>query len=171
VVPGDENRPTGVMFTWPETNPDGGGLCKPGHYVGKFSCRLYIIETSGPGAFDLSGTVDMHLEQTMDGELLRIADGQFSSTAAGAIPAQADIVGELNCSQSKFEGSLQNGTFSVALGLPVPFTQGTFSGPLNADYDKSAAQMVNGVWNMMGQLDLFPGSCMNGTWSAQWVPN
>jgi hypothetical protein len=132
---------------------------------------LYIVATNGPGAFDVSGTVDMQLEQSADGELLRIANGKFSSDTLAAIPVNADIVGELHCSTSEFDGQLENGTFSVALDLPVPFTQGTFSGPLSADYDKSAAQMDNGKWNMMGELDLVPGSCMDGTWSAQWTAN
>jgi hypothetical protein len=165
----DDNRPTGVLFEWPETEPGAAGECKPGHYVGEYSCRLYIVATDGPGAFDVSGTIDMQLEQTSDGELLKIANGVFSSDTLAAIPMHADIVGELHCSTSAFEGRLENGTFSVALDLPVPFTEGTFEGPLNADYDKSAAQLTNGEWNMTGELDLVPGSCMDGTWSAQWV--
>lgn len=163
--------PTGVVFEWPETDPAAAsGACKPGHYVGEFSCRLYIIATEGNGAFDLSGTVDMQLEQTADGELLRIANGHFESTAAAAIPASGDIVGELRCSTSRFEARLENGRFSVALGLPVPFTEGTFWGPLTADYDKPRSAMINGDWDMQGELDGFPGSCMDGTWSAEWVP-
>jgi hypothetical protein len=167
----DDNRPTGVIFDWPETDPSTSVSCKAGHYVGQYSCRLYIIQTSGPGAFDISGSVDMQLEQTADGELLKIENGTFSSDTLAAIPVHADIVGQLDCATSKFDGMLENGTFSVALDLPVPFTQGTFEGPLSADYDKSAAQMANGAWNMTGELDLFPGSCMNGTWSAQWTAN
>jgi hypothetical protein len=167
----DDHHATNVSFDWPETDPASGMMCKPGHYVGEYACRLYIVQTSGPGAFDVSGSVDMQLEQTSDGELLRIANGHFSSDTLAAIPVAADIVGELHCATSKFDGMLENGTFSVALDLPVPFTQGTFSGPLSADYDKSAAQMLNGQWNMTGELDLVPGSCMNGSWSAHWVAN
>jgi hypothetical protein len=159
-----------VVFDWPETIAGSGGGCKPGHYVGEFACRLYIIRTDGEGAFDLSGTIDMQLEQTMDGERLRIANGKFASVAAAAIPVSADIVGELRCSTATLEGSLENGSFSVALGLGIPFTDGTFSGPLESPYDKSTATLGPGQWNMTGELDGFPGSCMNGTWSAHWVP-
>ena len=69
--------------------------------------------------------------------------------------------------QGKFGVRLENGVFSVALGLDMRFTQGTFSGPLVSDYDVMAAASVNRAWNMMGELDGFPGSCMNGSWSAQ----
>lgn len=163
--------PTGVTFDWPETDPTAkdAGNCKPGHYVGEFSCRLYIITTEGDGAFDLSGTVELTLEQTANGELLRIRDGHYASTSAAVIPATADIQGELNCATSRFMGRLENGLFSVALGLDVPFTQGTFSGPLQADYDKTSAAMIQGTWSMTGELDGFPGSCPDGMWSASWV--
>lgn len=164
------NEMTGVTFDWPETEPSTGGAgCKPGHYVGEYACRLYIIDTSGEGAFDVSGTIDMQLEQTPDGEFLRIADGHFASATLAAIPMTADIVGELDCSSARFEGRLENGLFSVALGLPIPFTVGTFSGPLSSDYDRDAAAL-DGAWEMMGELDGFPGTCMGGSWSAHWVP-
>ena len=162
--------PTGVVFDWPETVPGAPGACKPGHYVGEYSCRLYIVQMSGPGAFDLNGVIDMQLEQSTDGERLLVKDGRYESTTAAVIPASADIIGELNCSTGRFEAQLQNGSFSVALGLGVPFTDGTFSGPMSSDYDKSMSAMTNGVWDMDGELDGFPGYCMNGTWSAHWVP-
>jgi hypothetical protein len=160
---------TGVIFDWPETDPSAPRNCKAGRYVGEFACRLFIVATTGDGAFDVSGTIDMTLEQTPDGELLRIADGKFASAALAAIPMSADIVGELDCSASRFEGRLENGIFSVALGLPIPFTQGIFSGPLSSDYDQASATL-SGTWNMMGNLDGFPGTCMNGSWSATWMP-
>ena len=170
LVPPEAHAPTGVIFDWPETDPNNHSpACKAGHYVGEYACRLYIGVMAGSGAFDVAGMIDLRLEQTPDGELLRIADGELIGAALAAIPMHADIVGELNCSDSRFDGRLENGTFSVALGLPVPFTEGTFSGPLTADYDHDAAQLVNGEWNMQGELDLVPGSCMNGTWSAHWV--
>lgn len=165
--------PTGVVFDWPETVPSDSsapGACKPGRYVGEYACRLYIVASEGDGAFDIFGTIDMQLEQTARGELLRIADGQLLGAAAAAIPMSADIVGELDCARSRFEARLENGWFSVALGLPIPFTDGTFSGPMTASYDKGTFAMNDGAWNMTGQLAGFPGSCMNGTWSAQWVP-
>jgi hypothetical protein len=160
---------TGVTFDWPETAPGTAPPCKAGHYVGDYSCRLYIINTMGNGAFDVSGTIDMQLEQSAGGELLRVANGKFSGNSLAVIPLAADIVGELDCSAAKFTGRLDNGTFSVALGLGVPFTQGTFSGPLNSDYEPATAKLVNGLWNMMGELDGFPGTCMNGSWSAHYV--
>jgi hypothetical protein len=45
----------------------------------------------GMPAFELTGTIDMQLEQTMHREILRIADGTFVSAAAVAIPAWGDI--------------------------------------------------------------------------------
>jgi hypothetical protein len=163
-------EPTGVVFEWPETVPGAAGSCKPGHYVGEFMCRLHIVDTTGEGAFDMAGTIDMQLEQTANGEILRIRDGRFESISAGAIPAWADIVGELECGTARFDARLENGRFSVALGLPIPFTEGTFSGPMVANYDKAAFEMTNGEWNMIGELDGFPGSCMDGWWFAKWVP-
>lgn len=159
---------TGVIFDWKETDPSSRRACKPGHYVGQYMCRLFIIATEGEGAFDVSGTVDLQLEQSTQGELLRVQNGKFTSATLAAIPVAADIVGELDCSAARFEGRLENGTFSVALGLPVPFTGGTFSGPLVADYDVDAAAL-SGRWDMTGELDGFPGSCMNGSWSAKWL--
>jgi hypothetical protein len=159
---------TGVAFEWKETDPSSAGTCKPGHYVGEYMCRLYIITMDGDGAFDVSGSVDMQLEQSSQGEFLRVQNGTFTSATLAAIPLEANIVGELDCSASKFEGRLENGTFSVALGLPVPFTQGTFSGPLTGSYAASTSTM-SGTWNMTGELDGFPGSCMNGSWSAKWL--
>lgn len=157
-----------MIFDWKETDPSSRRACRPGHYVGQYMCRLFIIATEGEGAFDVSGTVDLQLEQSTQGELLRVQNGKFTSATLAAIPVAADIVGELDCSAARFEGRLENGTFSVALGLPVPFTEGTFSGPLVADYDVSAAAL-SGRWDMTGELDGFPGSCMNGSWSAKWT--
>jgi hypothetical protein len=161
--------PTGVSFDWPETDPGTAVQCMPGHYLGAFSCELRIIAEGGPAAFPLMGTIDLELRETADGELLRIANGTFVSAAAVAIPAWGDVVGELDCSTGRFEGELQNGKFSVALGIPVPFTEGTFMGPLSADYDAQTAEL-RGDWNMIGELDGFPGSCTGGTWSVQLVP-
>jgi hypothetical protein len=160
--------PTGVIFDWPETDPNATRNCKAGRYVGEYSCRLFIVVAQGDGAFDVSGTIDMRLEQTLDGELLRISDGRFMSATLAAIPVAADIVGELDCSASRFQGRLENGTFSVALGLPIPFTEGTFAGPLGASYEPSTGTL-SGTWDMMGQLAGFPGTCMNGSWSARWI--
>ncbi|HET8931909.1 MAG TPA: hypothetical protein VFN67_00645 [Polyangiales bacterium] len=42
--------------------------------------------------------------------------------------------------------------------------------PVRADYDKTNAAMIHGMWMMTGELDGFPGSCPNGEWSATWVP-
>lgn len=171
-APADFDTPppekTGVLFDWPETDPTAVSNCKPGHYVGEYQCRLHIITNEGDGAFDLIGTIDMTLEPTASGELLRIANGKFASATVAVIPVFADVVGELDCSTSRFEGRLENGTFSVALGLPIPFTEGTFSGDLHSSYDPETATLANGEWNMAGELDLFPGSCM-GTWSAMRV--
>ena len=161
--------PTGVLFDWPETDPAEQRDCRPGHYRGMFSCELRIVANDGPEAFELSGTVEMRLEQSQAGELLRIAAGQFFSAAAVAIPAWGDVVGELDCATGRFDGRIENGVFSVALGLPIPFTMGVFSGALAADYDHDGAALVDGDWNMTGNLDGFPGSCTNGTWSARRI--
>ena len=157
-----------MILDWKETDPNTKTPCKPGHYVGEYMCRLFIIRMDGDGAFDVSGTVDMQLEQSTQGELLRVQNGKFTSATLAAIPVAAEIVGELNCSASKFEGRLENGTFSVALGLDIPFTQGTFSGPLTGDYE-AGPSALSGTWNMVGELDGFPGSCMNRSWSAKWL--
>ena len=164
-----DEPPPGVEFQWAERDPSQRVECEPGHYVGTFSCDLFIVTNDGMPAFELNGTIDMQLEQTMDGELLRIADGTFVSAAAVAIPAWGDIVGELDCSRGRFDGQIQNGRFSVALGLPIPFTEGIFEGDLSADYDAATASMNDGVWDMIGNLDGFPGSCA-GTWSAMRAP-
>lgn len=165
-----EEPPTGVTFEWPETDPTNAVSCEPGRYVGMYSCALHIINMDGDAAFMLMGTVDMLLEESMDGEILRIADGKFFSASAGAIPAWGDIVGELDCSSGRFDGRLENGRFSVALGLPIPFTEGTFEGDLSADYNGDSMTLEDGLWDMAGQLDGFPGYCMGGTWSAMRVP-
>lgn len=169
-VPFSEPPPerTGVTFDWKETDPNDRALCKPGHYVGEYMCRLFIITTDGEGAFNVSGTVDMQLEQSTEGELLHVKNGRFTSATLAAIPVTADILGELNCSASQFEGRLENGRFSVALGLGIPFTDGTFSGPLVGAYEPSTLAL-RGTWDMKGELAGFPGSCMNGSWSVMWA--
>jgi hypothetical protein len=162
-------KPTGVAFEWKETDPASMRRpCKSGRYIGQYMCRLFIASMQGYGAFDVAGTVDLELHQSTEGELFRVQNGRFTSATLGAIPVAADIVGALDCSSLKFEGRLENGTFSVALGLDLPFTQGTFAGPLNASYDDRTLTLM-GTWDMVGELDGIPGSCMNGSWSATWV--
>jgi hypothetical protein len=171
VTPPPRPEKTGVIFDWPDTMAGASPTpaCKAGRYVGEYKCRLYIVATTGDGAFDVTGTIDMQLEQVTRGELLRVANGKFASATLAAIPMTADIVGELACSKSRFEGRLENGKFSVALGLPVPFTEGTFSGALTSDYDHDQSTLTEGAWDMEGELDLVPGSCKDGSWSARWV--
>lgn len=166
-TPPDTSEMTGVMFSWEETDPRKKVACKAGHYVGTYMCRLFIVVTEGEGAFDVSGTVDLVLEQSANGELFRVQNGKFNSATLAAIPVRADVLGELDCSAGKFDGRLERGVFSVALDLGIPFTEGMFSGPLTADYDQTTAALT-GTWNMQGELDGFPGSCMNGSWSAAW---
>ena len=151
------------LFTWPEgTVVDGGGgtRCKPGHYVGTYSCQ-YQFGDAGLFSYPLSGPVDLRLEQGQSGEFLTVSGGKLTS-AVGVVSLDAELVGTLNCETGEFSGTLQNGTFAIS---PFP-PGGTFDGHLNASF-VSDGPKLDGTWTLRGGGQFSASSC-TGPWNATW---
>jgi hypothetical protein len=148
-----------VGFDWPEgdasKNP-----CKPGVYQGNFACT-YSPGDAGMGLFPVSGPISLKLVQSQQGEFLEVREGLLDGTANLFFVFRANISGKLDCKTSRFDGKLENGTYSGFLII-----NGTFQGPLSSDYDRIASQFSNGVWSLA--VDMGNGGC-NGTWSAAYM--
>lgn len=145
-----------VTFDWPEST----GPCRDGHYVGAFEC-MYIYQGGAP--IPVNGSVDFFLQKTMNGEFLDIGNGLLQSVTNGVFLMTADIQGKVDCGLKHFDGALVNGKYS---GFVI--INGTFDGPISADYDAQAAAFVNGYWELHETSSSF-GTC-TGTWFANWVP-
>jgi hypothetical protein len=148
-----------VGFDWPEgdasKNP-----CKPGVYQGNFACT-YSPGDAGMGLFPVAGPISLKLVQSQQGEFLEVREGLLDGTANLFFVFRANISGKLDCRTSRFDGKLENGTYSGFLII-----NGTFQGPLSSDYDRIASQFSNGVWSLA--VDMGNGGC-NGTWTAAYM--
>jgi hypothetical protein len=150
-------------FTWPEANPDGGSarLCKPGHYVGTYKCTVTGPSGSIAG-FDLTGPVDLRLEQAQEGEFL-VVNGGTLTTSAGALQLVAGLTGKLDCQTGKFEGALENGELSIPPFPPGGTVGGTLSGAFQA-----ATSAMDGTWDLEAGT-AFPGYGCEGPWTITWT--
>jgi hypothetical protein len=158
-----------TLFTWPEGNPDGGvkQLCKPGHYVGAYQCKITLPPQFGAfsgdaGSFSISGPVDLTLNQGQSGEFLTVSGGTLKSTAQGIFALAATVVGQLDCQTGVFSGQLVGGEVSIP---PFP-PGGTFDGTLNAAFDPRAAAL-EGHWTLVGGTT-FTGIQCTGPWNATY---
>jgi hypothetical protein len=159
-----------TLFAWPESNADGGSdlLCKPGHYVGTYTCTIrppaQYIALFGDAAvtYKINGPVDLTLDKGQDGEFLTVSGGTLKSTAGGFLALDATVVGKLDCQTGTFTGTLENGTVSIP---PFP-SGGSFSGPLAASFSPSGPAL-NGNWTLIGGTT-FQGTSCTGPWNATY---
>jgi hypothetical protein len=154
------HRHDSTLFAWPESNADGGtnDRCKPGHYVGTYSCNVLWGGDAG-FRYALTGPVDLTLDKGQSGEFLTVSGGTLKSMAAG-LTLDATVVGQLDCQTGQFSGNLTNGEVSIP---PFP-PGGTFSGPLAASFD-STNPTLDGTWTLIGGTT-FAGASCHGPWNA-----
>jgi hypothetical protein len=158
-----------TAFVWPESNPDGGSvnLCKAGHYVGTYSCvvggfpGLPVPTADGGGGYQLTGPVDLILEESQEGEFLVVSGGTLKS-AAGLLAMDAKVTGKLNCQTGTFDGSLGEGTVSIP---PFP-PGGSFTGTMAGAFDSTGPKMT-GNWHLIGGPEFANATC-TGPWTATW---
>ncbi|HEX7668407.1 MAG TPA: hypothetical protein VF395_02430 [Polyangiaceae bacterium] len=157
-----------IQFDWPEAKPTAGS-CKPGHYSGTYTGN-YVTAVYGGGILPvaISGTVDLTLNQSQDGEFFALADGKISGLVYGIIPFSSGLTGTLNCTTLKLvNGFMPNGKYNF-LGVDY-----FFEGPLDADYDKLTNQFVNGKWRVgeptWKKGDPDPKYGGYGDWTVKWV--
>jgi hypothetical protein len=133
------------------------GGCKAGHYTGSFNGIYSSFITFIGIPLDVSGTVDLDVDMSSNGEFYTISNGHVSGVATlidggtgGGIPYWCDVVGTLNCKTKKVDnGAIKNCGYCVGiaddagncLGL-----EGNFEGPVTADYDSSIHSFINGTW-------------------------
>lgn len=147
----------------------GTGTCKDGTYSGTYQCSFNYDPNADGGTmsdagfndagFVITGNISFQLMQDMSsGEsFIDKAQGSFGGTCcAGLFSLDAGVSGQLNCNSGVFTGMLSNGSYS---GF---FMMGSFSGPLNSQYNGNTFSFVDGTWNLTvpGQ-----GTCV-GIWSA-----
>jgi hypothetical protein len=148
----------------------GTGNCKDGTYSGTFQCTFVFNPDAGAGStasadaggLMITGTISFNLTQmTGNGEsFIDTASGSFSGTAATFFAISADVGGTLNCNSGVFKGNLTNGMYSGFL-----FINGTFSGPLDSQYNGTTFTFVDGSWLLTVPGE---GSCP-GTWTAAYA--
>ena len=134
-------------------------MCLSGQYLGTYTGTVTL---GGILPLKTSGTVDLTLGTTSDGEFFQITNGKLVGKASGNAYT-ADVEGKLNCSTLKLEmGFLQNGSVTVT-GL----TYG-FEGPMLADYDPLTATFVNATWSITQTSGPMIGASDTGmgTWTA-----
>jgi hypothetical protein len=163
-----------IVFDWPRTEPSSGS-CEPGNYegtfVGLYASGLTFVNAPIPVfalGTGLTPGLNFTLEQTADGETLRIANGKMTGTADGAFPFLGTITGTLNCKTNVFDAEL-DGHYSLGLD---GIGQWHFKGPLLAKYDPGTHTMTGGTWKVT-EYDpppVVPGAGGEGTWSAGWLP-
>jgi hypothetical protein len=149
-----------TLFDWPEGNPDAGPgtSCQAGHYVGTYACNVKYADA---GVYQLTGPVDLRLDESQNGEFLSVSGGTLKSTA-GILALDATLVGKLNCQTGEFSGTLQNGTLSIP---PFP-PGGTFAGNLSAQFSSDGPRLV-GSWTLIGE-GVFAGYSCTSPWTAVW---
>jgi hypothetical protein len=166
----------GNPFNLGDTGSSSGGMgtgtCKNGTYSGTFQCTFVFNPDAGDagggtvsadaGGLMITGNISFNLTQnTGSGEsFTSTASGSFSGTAAAFFNIMADVGGTLNCNSGVFQGSLTNGMYSGFL-----FINGTFSGPLDSQYNGTTFSFVDGTWLLTVPGE---GSCP-GTWTANYA--
>jgi hypothetical protein len=151
-------------FSWPEATADGGAsrLCKPGHYVGTYTCMITAPAGQPAAGFQLTGPVDLTLGEAQEGEFLVVSGGTLK-TSAGLLSLEGSLTGKLDCQTGKFEGALDAGQLSIP---PFP-PGGTVDGTLSGVY-VPATNGMDGTWVMTGGSS-FPGYGCEGPWTLTWT--
>lgn len=136
--------------------------CVPGVYSGTYECTTGTDASAQSGV----GPLSLKLEGDLGGKTLNIASGTKLSSSAAGIVYSAEVVGSLDCTTNRLDGTLQNFVTSSA--------SFTFSlkgaGSISADYDASASPpaLVGGVLGtpplVQTGLPTIASSC---TWTAK----
>jgi hypothetical protein len=154
-----------VKFEWEETTP--GSDCKPGRYVGTFSCT-YSTPDDGSGTppfmVDVSGPVLFTLSKSQNGEFLEISDGSLEGFAALIFNFTGTLIGKLDCGTSKLDATASDGVYGFGSSQLLPV--GMFDGTLTGQLDRSTG-VLSGQWNLA--VTNAGGACI-GPWTAQWMP-
>lgn len=152
----------------------GTGTCKDGTYTGMYTCT-FNFNDGGPagaagdaGGLVITGNLSFQLLHDMSsGEsFIDTASGMFGGTCClGAFSIASTLGGTLNCNSGTFSGTLTNGTYMGTGIWALFFMNGTFNGPLTADYNGSTFAFENGTWDLK-----VPGigDCP-GTWTATYT--
>jgi hypothetical protein len=140
------------------------GGCKAGHYTGSFNGVYSSFVTFIGLPLDVSGNVDLYVDESTNGEYYTISNGHVSGVASlfdggglfggdgggGGIPYSCDVVGTLNCKTKKIDnGMIQNCAYCVGIEDDAGNCfgiEGNFAGPVTADYDSSIHAFINGTW-------------------------
>lgn len=166
-----------------------GGDCKAGHYVGTLG-GMYrtpvLFELSQDfeteDVADLAGGPDTPgfefwlvasegvAECSEDQEFcfdFKVEGGLAKGMAAGTVPFEMQLVGELDCGAGAFVGELQNGKY-IFLGLEY-FYEGT----IEASFDSANDQFFDGTWAVSEPISVMAGGNAggDGEWYAGWVMN
>jgi hypothetical protein len=191
----------------------GSGSCKAGHYAGSLvgTYASYLTFVGVPITFTAS--IDLMLDEAVQGgefPTYSIANGTLSGLSSlpdGIAPGvssqlRCDVVGTLDCNQKKLVGGgLRNCTYcflgaafdggTFYDGGPCTGLQGSFEGPLEADYNGTSFSFVNGTWSATDNVPFQDASTAepeagtsgdsgvaygpgnyggSGTWGATFVP-
>ena len=143
------------------------GGCKAGHYTGSFNGVYSSFITFIGLPLDVSGHVDLYVDESTNGEYYTISNGHVSGVATlfdgggllgngddggggGGIPYSCDVVGTLNCKTKKVDnGAITNCQYCVGIADDAGNclgVQGNFGGPVTGDYDSSIHAFINGTW-------------------------
>lgn len=152
-----------ITFDWMETQPGGGGDCKPGTYSGTFSCD-YLLDPNDPTtAMQVSGPVVFTLMKSQNGEFLEISNGRLDGFAMLFINFTSELSGKLDCSTDSFDAMAVNGVYGFGDVNALP--TGTFQGTLSGMLDRSSLTLT-GTWSLTGD----PGITCTGPWMATFQP-
>jgi len=147
------NLRTDINFDWQETSA-AAGPCQAGEYVGTFECQFESMPVMP------MGPVTMRLEASADGEFLEVRDGIIDAQTMGPM-LHADLEGQLDCTNRRFEARMLNGMAAIIPGLPF----NTFEGTLSGDYEPTTAT-ITGEWHIVTSQ----GWMCPGTWSVALTP-
>jgi len=154
-----------ALFAWPESSADGGaGRCRPGHYVGTYSCAVRNAQWAGDAGLiiPIDGPVDLVLNEGQNGEFLTVSGGTLKSAAAGFFQLSGDVTGQLDCATGVFSGQVAMGEVSIP---PLP-PGGTFTATMNGALD-STNQSLSGTWRLTGGTTLQDWWC-TGPWKVSY---
>lgn len=163
-----------------------GGGCEAGHYVGSFTgtylspaaFELFPVPIEAVDLVDLTGQnpplpgFEFWLESAGEGMAECSAEDEFCfdfqvkggivrGQANGLFPFEVELVGDLDCSQGIFKGTLQNGWYD-AFGVKYEF-----EGWMDSSYDSTNTQFFDGTWAVTEPAGMMAGG--DGTWYAGWV--
>ncbi len=145
-------------------------MCTAGTYAGGYSGINDSSKLGGPSDLPVSGPLSIVLVQTehQAGEFLQVGnDGTFDAVwggltldaSAGLIVVQANLSGQLNCTDGDFSAMASNADWTI-LDIPAGDATVVFTGT----YDPSS-QSISGNFNITSAL-----ATSTGTWNVVLQP-